>query len=72
MRDVAWIIEFVGFSLLAKEEAKIHLSKFADLSAVEKDAARSSVIETIFPLAFGENAVIEGSANLEELLNYPW
>jgi len=48
------------------------LAEYDNLSATQKDAARGSVIEKVFPLAFGEDAVIEGSPKYGELKAIPW
>lgn len=70
--NVERILEFISFGDGQVEEAGACLSNFASLSENEKGAARGAVIEKIFPLAFGENAVIEGTAKFEELRKSAW
>lgn len=69
---VSAILGVVAFEPAYIKEAEACLSEFEGLSINEKEAARGSVIEKVFPLAFGEDAAIESTPKYEELKAVPW
>ncbi|OCK73798.1 6-hydroxy-D-nicotine oxidase [Lepidopterella palustris CBS 459.81] len=69
---LASILEIVDIAADKREEAEACLSEFVALGEEAKKAARPATIKKVFPLAFGEIAAIETSANFEDLKQSPW
>lgn len=46
--------------------------QFTNLSPTERDNERGSFMEKVFPLFFGENAVVDGSSAYEAQRQVPW
>lgn len=70
--DLRTVLAAIDFSPSHSKEAVTHLTKFASLSEDEKDAQRGVTIEKVFPLAFGDNAILENAAGYQELREKPW
>lgn len=70
--NLSTLLGFIEFGPTQLTEAEALLSKFAALSESEKDAARASTIEKVFPLAFGEDAVIESSPVFDIHYRFHW
>ncbi|KAF8866921.1 6-hydroxy-D-nicotine oxidase [Acephala macrosclerotiorum] len=55
----------------SKETVEL-LTTFASLSEDEKDAQRGVMIEKVFPLTFGDEAVLANASGYKELREKPW
>jgi len=70
--NVSALLEKLGVPVQNLKAAEECLSQFVALGKEEKEAARPAIIEKAFPLIFGEEAAIEGSANFKEFKQSPW
>jgi len=69
---VTSILKILDITQANRKEAEAILDKFVTLKDEEKKVVRSATIEKLFPLVFGENALVPTSANFEELKKSTW
>ncbi|KAL2814270.1 hypothetical protein BJX63DRAFT_442530 [Aspergillus granulosus] len=72
LASVPSLLDFLPVGPSTRAEVEAVLSDFAGLPEEKKGAARASLLAKIFPLVFGENALVEGSASYEENRTQPW
>lgn len=70
--NLASVLAAVDFGPDQSKEAVECLTKFAGLSEDGKKVHRGATIEKVFPLAFGEEAVIENASGFKDLREKPW
>lgn len=65
---------YAGLNLTSSQNDDVarFLRNFQVLSKDERESTRASVVEKIFPLAFGDRAVIQSSANYNDLKQKLW
>jgi hypothetical protein len=69
---VSSILELVDIPSNNRKDAEALLNNFVTLKEEEKKNTRSVAIQSLFPLVFGENVLVETSLNSEELKKSPW
>jgi hypothetical protein len=69
---VSSILELVDIPSNNRKDAEALLNNFVTLKEEEKKNTRSVGIQSLFPLVFGENVLVETSLNSEELKKSPW
>ena len=69
---VAAIVQDAKIDTVSTAEAETLLSEYAVLSDSEKDSVRTSVVTQIFPLFFGQDAILATSSEYEAQRQVPW
>ncbi|CZR56975.1 uncharacterized protein PAC_06864 [Phialocephala subalpina] len=70
--NLASVFAAVDFGPSQTKEAVEYLTRFANFGEDEKNAQRGATIEKVFPLAFGEEAIIEHTSGYKGLREKPW
>ncbi|OGM44466.1 hypothetical protein ABOM_006938 [Aspergillus bombycis] len=70
--SVAAIVNGANLNPSNIPQVEVLFAQFASLSPAEKDNERGSFVDKVFPLFFGENAVVDGSSAYEAQRQVPW
>ncbi|KAL4804248.1 hypothetical protein BDV18DRAFT_162011 [Aspergillus unguis] len=69
---VSSLLDFLAATPAQRSEAEPILSDFQTLSEDDKVSARANVLATVFPIIFGDIAVVKESPLYEEHRSQPW
>ncbi|KAJ5781184.1 hypothetical protein N7457_006344 [Penicillium paradoxum] len=72
LSNVPSLLDFLPVAPSIRAEAEALLTNFTALPEDDKSSARAALLAAIFPLVFGDNALVEGSPTYEESRSQAW
>jgi hypothetical protein len=66
------LLDFLSLTSAQRSQVEPIISEFNSFLMAKKQSARPSTLAKVFPLVFGDNAIIKGSPLYEEHWTQPW